>query len=200
MPRPHSRPRCRWIRSRWRTSRRRRWAIDHLIAMGHRRIAIVTGPLTLKNERQRLLGYHQALERAGMRVDPDLVWDGNICAEDVAAMCRERLRDAAGGRTRSSHERSDRPGRAARAARLRAAHAGRYGVRHVRRTDGGRSVSARRSRRSCSRPTTSAIEPRRSVEADRERGQCGGGDYDPAAGHAEDAGFVGLAGWGTAGK
>src|SRR5882672_5769844 len=43
--------------------------IDHLIEMGHQRIAIVTGPLTLKNERQRLLGYHLSLERAGMRVD-----------------------------------------------------------------------------------------------------------------------------------
>jgi DNA-binding LacI/PurR family transcriptional regulator len=66
--------------------------IDHLIAMGHRRIAIVTGPLTLKNERQRLLGYHQSLERARMRVDPDLIWEGNILPDDVAAMCRDRLR------------------------------------------------------------------------------------------------------------
>src|SRR5262252_7373649 len=31
--------------------------VEHLLEMGHRRIAIVTGPLSLKNERQRLLGY-----------------------------------------------------------------------------------------------------------------------------------------------
>ncbi|MBS1856675.1 MAG: LacI family DNA-binding transcriptional regulator [Acidobacteria bacterium] len=68
-------------------------AIDHLLAMGHERIAIVTGPLTLKNERQRLLGYHQALERAGKRADTDLIWEGNILTDDVTAMCRERLRD-----------------------------------------------------------------------------------------------------------
>src|SRR4051812_43005330 len=37
--------------------------VDHLIAQGHRRIAIVTGPQTLKNERQRLLGYKQAMDR-----------------------------------------------------------------------------------------------------------------------------------------
>jgi DNA-binding LacI/PurR family transcriptional regulator len=67
--------------------------IDHLIAMGHQRIAIVTGPLTLKNERQRLLGYYQSLERAGIRPDPDLVWEGNILTDDVTAMCRDRLRD-----------------------------------------------------------------------------------------------------------
>jgi LacI family transcriptional regulator len=69
--------------------------IDHLIGMGHLRIAIVTGPLSLKNERQRLLGYHQSLERAGMRVDGDLIWEGNILVDDVTAMVRDRLRDAA---------------------------------------------------------------------------------------------------------
>jgi DNA-binding LacI/PurR family transcriptional regulator len=67
--------------------------VDHLIAMGHQRIAIVTGPLTLKNERQRLLGYHQSLERAGMRADPDLIWEGNILTDDVTVLCRDRLRD-----------------------------------------------------------------------------------------------------------
>lgn len=67
--------------------------IDHLIAMGHQRIAIVTGPLTLKNERQRLLGYHQALERAKLPVNPDLIWEGNILTDDVTILCRNRLRD-----------------------------------------------------------------------------------------------------------
>ena len=41
--------------------------VEHLLAMGHRRIAIVTGPLSLKNERQRLLGYQQALRAGGNR-------------------------------------------------------------------------------------------------------------------------------------
>ncbi len=65
--------------------------VDHLIAMGHRRIAIVTGPLSLKNERQRLLGYEQSLTRAGMPVEEALVWHGNLLPQDVAALCRERL-------------------------------------------------------------------------------------------------------------
>jgi DNA-binding LacI/PurR family transcriptional regulator len=68
--------------------------VDHLIAMGHRRIAIVTGPQTLKNERQRLLGYKQSMQRAGLVVDPELIWAGNNRPEDVGAMCRERLKDA----------------------------------------------------------------------------------------------------------
>ena len=67
--------------------------VDHLIAMGHRRIAIVTGPQSLKNERQRLLGYKQALERAGLAPDPELIWAGNNLPEEVGAMCLERLRE-----------------------------------------------------------------------------------------------------------
>jgi DNA-binding LacI/PurR family transcriptional regulator len=70
-------------------------AVDHLIAMGHRRIAIVTGPLSLKNERQRLLGYQQSLARAGLTAASEWIWHGNLRPEDVAAMCRERLRAAA---------------------------------------------------------------------------------------------------------
>lgn len=65
--------------------------VKHLIEQGHRRIAIVTGPQTLKNERQRLLGYKQAMDDAGLPVDEDLVWFGNLRPEDVSAMCRERL-------------------------------------------------------------------------------------------------------------
>ena len=40
--------------------------VNHLIEQGYRRIAIVTGPQTLKNERQRLLGYKLAMDRAGL--------------------------------------------------------------------------------------------------------------------------------------
>jgi DNA-binding LacI/PurR family transcriptional regulator len=65
--------------------------VDHLIAVGHHRIATVTGPLSLKNERQRLLGYEQALRRAGLTVDNELIWSGNLRPEDVEAICRERL-------------------------------------------------------------------------------------------------------------
>src|ERR1700686_768145 len=57
--------------------------VDHLIAMGHRRIAIATGPQTLKNERQRLLGYKKSLLRAGLILDRELIWAGNNRPEDV---------------------------------------------------------------------------------------------------------------------
>lgn len=42
---------------------------DHLIACGHRRIAIVTGPLTADFDRQRLDGYKAALAKAGITPD-----------------------------------------------------------------------------------------------------------------------------------
>jgi LacI family transcriptional regulator len=68
-----------------------RMGVEHLIAMGHRRIAIVTGPLALKNERRRLQGYREALEAARIAEDENLVWPGNLRAADVTAMCVARL-------------------------------------------------------------------------------------------------------------
>jgi LacI family transcriptional regulator len=69
--------------------------VTHLIAMGRRRIAIVTGPLTLKNERRRLQGYKQALLSAGIEVEEDLIWQGDLRTAGVEAICRERLADPA---------------------------------------------------------------------------------------------------------
>jgi len=68
---------------------------DHLLANGYRRIAIVTGPLSLQNESRRLQGYERSLRRAGEPVSEALVWQGNLKSEDLAAMCRERLSDRA---------------------------------------------------------------------------------------------------------
>jgi DNA-binding LacI/PurR family transcriptional regulator len=65
--------------------------VRHLIEMGHRRIAIVTGPLALKNERRRLQGYRQALQGSSIPVEQELIWPGNLRQPEVTAMCRERL-------------------------------------------------------------------------------------------------------------
>jgi DNA-binding LacI/PurR family transcriptional regulator len=67
--------------------------VRHLIEMGARRIALVTGPMALKNERRRLQGYRKALEDAGIAEDESLIWSGNLRIEDVAALCRERIAD-----------------------------------------------------------------------------------------------------------
>lgn len=62
--------------------------VQHLAARGFRRVALVTGPLSLRNETQRMLGYQRAMFEAGL--EPD-IWEGNLRTEDVAVLCRKRL-------------------------------------------------------------------------------------------------------------
>ncbi len=65
---------------------------DHLIEMGYHKLAIVTGPLTLTNEKRRLQGFEQSLRRARLPVDVALEWHGNVRPDDVAALCTQKLR------------------------------------------------------------------------------------------------------------
>ena len=51
-------------------------ATRHLLDLGHRRIAVITGPPHALNSRARLDGYRSALETAGLPVDPDLIRGG----------------------------------------------------------------------------------------------------------------------------
>lgn len=53
-------------------------AVRHLLDHGHRRIAIVTGPLEAAFDRQRLDGYHTALAQAGIAFDENLVLRANL--------------------------------------------------------------------------------------------------------------------------
>jgi LacI family transcriptional regulator len=58
-----------------------RTATEHLLSLGHRRIALVEGPKTLLCSRARLDGYRSALESAGMRVDRTLIEQGDFTHE-----------------------------------------------------------------------------------------------------------------------
>src|SRR5271165_329578 len=71
-------------------------AVEHLLTAGFKRIAIATGPQTLRNEQRRLLGYQKALVKAGLSPEDALVWEGNFRPEEVAAICAPHLRDPAG--------------------------------------------------------------------------------------------------------
>jgi len=51
-------------------------ATEHLIHLGHRRIAYVTGAVNHSDDQERLAGYRQALEQAGIAFDPALVVPG----------------------------------------------------------------------------------------------------------------------------
>jgi DNA-binding LacI/PurR family transcriptional regulator len=66
-------------------------AISHLIGMGHTRIAAITGPLTLQNEQERLRGYRQALQKAGIPVQRSLIWNSSFEQQHVAGMCQNGL-------------------------------------------------------------------------------------------------------------
>lgn len=52
-------------------------AVAHLIALGHTRVATVTGRLSVTTGRERLHGYQQALRDAGLRADPSWVAEGD---------------------------------------------------------------------------------------------------------------------------
>lgn len=53
-------------------------AVQHLIALGHRRIGMITNaPLTYTSAQQRRDGYLRALNAAGLMVDPSLIQEGN---------------------------------------------------------------------------------------------------------------------------
>ncbi len=57
-------------------------ATEYLIGLGHRRIGIITGPLTLRTSRARLAGYREALESARIPVDASLILEGNYLLGD----------------------------------------------------------------------------------------------------------------------
>lgn len=51
---------------------------EHLISLGHRRIAHITGPIANVETGERLNGYRDALIDAGIAVDDDLIWPGKF--------------------------------------------------------------------------------------------------------------------------
>lgn len=53
-------------------------AVMHLIALGRRRIGTITGNLAITDGQDRLAGYRQALEDAGLGVDESLIAVGNF--------------------------------------------------------------------------------------------------------------------------
>jgi LacI family repressor for deo operon, udp, cdd, tsx, nupC, and nupG len=62
-----------------------RTMVDYLIGVGHRRIGHITGPMRGPEADDRLAGYRDALEAAGIAFDRRLVWQGSYEAESGAA-------------------------------------------------------------------------------------------------------------------
>jgi LacI family transcriptional regulator len=68
-----------------------RAAVQHLLAQGHRRIAYVADPDTLYTAGERLAGYREAMQGAGVEIDPALVRLGSHDAAQAEAVVRELL-------------------------------------------------------------------------------------------------------------
>lgn len=67
-------------------------ALEHLLGLGHRRIAAITGPRGWIATEERLRGYHAALAAAGILPEPELVVDGNFEIE-LGVRAARRLLD-----------------------------------------------------------------------------------------------------------
>ncbi len=53
-------------------------ATRHLLELGHRRVAVITGPVDVLCSRARVDGYRTGLDEAGVAADPDLIRYGNF--------------------------------------------------------------------------------------------------------------------------
>lgn len=58
-----------------------RSAVDHLLALGHTCIGLVTGPAKIQDVVHRSAGYHAALVAVGLPINADLVQEGDFTAE-----------------------------------------------------------------------------------------------------------------------
>jgi DNA-binding LacI/PurR family transcriptional regulator len=68
-----------------------RSAVEHLVARGRRRIATISGPPDMAAAIDRLAGYRQALESAGLEIAGDLQASGAFTQEGGAAAMQQLL-------------------------------------------------------------------------------------------------------------
>jgi len=68
-----------------------RSAVQHLIGLGHRRIAMISGPEDVLCCRARQAGYETAMKSAGLPVDPDQIVVAQLTREDGCAAARSLL-------------------------------------------------------------------------------------------------------------
>lgn len=68
-------------------------AVDHLVSLGHTRIAHISGPERLSTARNRLRGFLAAMQRHGLDVADELVQLADVFTEDEGARMFGRLLD-----------------------------------------------------------------------------------------------------------
>ena len=73
-----------------------REVMAHVLALGHRRIGFITGPDGHSASRERLRGYREALEAAGIAFDPALVVEGDFTWRSGRAAAKALMQLASG--------------------------------------------------------------------------------------------------------
>ena len=68
-------------------------AVDYLINQGHHDIACITAPIHTPTGKARLMGYRKALEKHGIRWDPDKVKYGDSTMSRGYELCQEILQE-----------------------------------------------------------------------------------------------------------
>ena len=68
-----------------------RECVRHLVSLGHRRVAIITGSLALQTARERLQGYQEALEEARVPIRANLIQEGDFRTESGYRLGRKLL-------------------------------------------------------------------------------------------------------------
>ncbi len=66
-------------------------ATEHLIRLGHTRIAKITGPMHNPSSKDRLLGFRQSMAQAKIKVDEELVANGDFSAPSGYAAMKSLL-------------------------------------------------------------------------------------------------------------
>lgn len=74
-------------------------ATKHLLELGHRRIACITGPSNLTPSAERVIGYRRALEEYGVGIDEELILRGDFRPNSgyaaTAELIQQKLRPTA---------------------------------------------------------------------------------------------------------
>jgi LacI family transcriptional regulator len=73
-------------------TRAARKCVEHLLELGHRRIAFLAGSMHLTTARERLLGYKQAFRKAALPLDPGLIREGNFRMDSGCKLTLQLLR------------------------------------------------------------------------------------------------------------
>ena len=66
-------------------------AMEYLLGLGHKRIGFISGRSELESSNRRLMGYREALEKAGISIDAKLIASGDYTTETGVSCARELL-------------------------------------------------------------------------------------------------------------